>query len=129
MYAIDVGYGQLAWKLRADERVVVMERTNARHLGGLPGPVSLVVADLSFISVTRMLPAIRKIRPPNPSRYCSSSPSSRRAPEALEGTNQERIDPGRRDRDVIAACETAKFAVLGATPSPPQGAGLGISKK
>ena len=51
VYAIDVGYGQLAWKLRQDERVVVMERTNARYLEALPEPVSLVVSDVSFISL------------------------------------------------------------------------------
>ncbi|MEA3309716.1 MAG: TlyA family RNA methyltransferase [Chloroflexota bacterium] len=51
VYAIDVGYGQLAWKLRQDERVVVLERTNARYLAALPEPVSLVVSDVSFISL------------------------------------------------------------------------------
>ena len=50
VFAVDVGYGQLAWSLRTDERVVVMERTNARHLESLPDPVSLIVGDLSFIS-------------------------------------------------------------------------------
>lgn len=51
VYAIDVGYGQLAWKLRQDERVVVMERTNARHLDALPESVDLLVSDVSFISL------------------------------------------------------------------------------
>jgi 23S rRNA (cytidine1920-2'-O)/16S rRNA (cytidine1409-2'-O)-methyltransferase len=52
--AVDVGYGQLDWSLRNDERVVVMERTNVRHLSGrgLPFPPDLLVADLSFISLT-----------------------------------------------------------------------------
>src|SRR5215212_7060125 len=52
--AVDVGYGQLAWPLRNDERVVVMERTNVRHLTGddLPFAPDLLVADLSFISLT-----------------------------------------------------------------------------
>ena len=52
--AVDVGYGQLAWSLRNDARVVVMERTNVRHLTGedLPFPPDLLVADLSFISLT-----------------------------------------------------------------------------
>lgn len=61
VYAIDVGYGQLAWKLRQDPRVVVMERTNARHLASLPEPVSLIVGDLSFISLALVLPAIRRL--------------------------------------------------------------------
>jgi len=51
VYAIDVGYGQLAWKLRQDARVVVMERTNARYLASLPELVDLVVSDVSFISL------------------------------------------------------------------------------
>ncbi|HNC97769.1 MAG TPA: TlyA family RNA methyltransferase, partial [Myxococcota bacterium] len=46
VYAVDVGYGQLAWKLRQDARVVVMERTNARHLESLPEPIALLVGDL-----------------------------------------------------------------------------------
>jgi len=59
VYAIDVGYGQLHPKLRADPRVVVMERTNARHLkaGDLPEAVSLVVIDASFIGLEKLLPA------------------------------------------------------------------------
>jgi 23S rRNA (cytidine1920-2'-O)/16S rRNA (cytidine1409-2'-O)-methyltransferase len=58
--AVDVGYGQLAWRLRGDERVVVIERTNARHLrpGDLPWAPEGVTADLSFISLTNVLPAL-----------------------------------------------------------------------
>lgn len=59
VYAIDVGYGQLAWKLRQDERVVVMERTNARHLEALAEPVQLAVIDVSFISLKLILPAVK----------------------------------------------------------------------
>lgn len=59
VYAIDVGYGQLDWKMRQDERVVVMERTNARYLETLAEPVSLVVIDVSFISLRLILPAVR----------------------------------------------------------------------
>jgi 23S rRNA (cytidine1920-2'-O)/16S rRNA (cytidine1409-2'-O)-methyltransferase len=55
-YAIDVGYGQLAWSLRQDPRVVVMERTNARYVETLPETVQLVTADVSFISLTLILP-------------------------------------------------------------------------
>jgi 23S rRNA (cytidine1920-2'-O)/16S rRNA (cytidine1409-2'-O)-methyltransferase len=60
VYAIDVGYGQLAWKLRQDERVEVLERTNARYLESLPEPVSFVAVDVSFISLKLILPAVRK---------------------------------------------------------------------
>jgi 23S rRNA (cytidine1920-2'-O)/16S rRNA (cytidine1409-2'-O)-methyltransferase len=55
VYAIDVGYGQLAWKLRQDQRVVVMERVNARYLEQLPERVDLIVVDVSFISLTVIL--------------------------------------------------------------------------
>lgn len=60
VYAIDVGYGQLDWKLRQDERVVVMERTNARYLESLPETVSFVCIDVSFISLRLILPAVQK---------------------------------------------------------------------
>jgi 23S rRNA (cytidine1920-2'-O)/16S rRNA (cytidine1409-2'-O)-methyltransferase len=60
VYAIDVGYGQLAWSLRQDPRVVVMERTNARYLPGLPEPIACATADVSFISLTLILPRIRE---------------------------------------------------------------------
>jgi 23S rRNA (cytidine1920-2'-O)/16S rRNA (cytidine1409-2'-O)-methyltransferase len=58
--AVDVGYGQLAWSLRNDLRVTVMERTNVRDLtaDAIGGPVDLVVADLSFISLATVLPAL-----------------------------------------------------------------------
>jgi len=60
VYAIDVGYGQLAWKLRRDPRVVVMERTNARYLERLPEKVDLVTVDVSFISLRLILPVVRR---------------------------------------------------------------------
>ena len=64
VYAIDVGYGQLAWELRQDPRVVVLDRTNARYLERLPEPLDLVVVDVSFISLRLILPrAIGWLRP------------------------------------------------------------------
>jgi 23S rRNA (cytidine1920-2'-O)/16S rRNA (cytidine1409-2'-O)-methyltransferase len=58
VYAIDVGYGQLAWTLRNDPRVVVMERTNIRHVESLPEEIRLGVVDVSFISLRTVLPAL-----------------------------------------------------------------------
>lgn len=60
VYALDVGHGQLDWKIRRDPRVVVMEHCNARHLqaGDLPEKVQLAVADVSFISLTLVLPPV-----------------------------------------------------------------------
>jgi 23S rRNA (cytidine1920-2'-O)/16S rRNA (cytidine1409-2'-O)-methyltransferase len=59
VYAVDVGHGQLDWKLREDKRVVVLERTNARHLTRalVPEPIDLVVCDASFIGLRTVLPA------------------------------------------------------------------------
>ena len=66
MYAIDVGYGQLAWKLRNDERVVNMERTTVRYLeaDSLPEQVDAATIDVAFISLDKILPAVHKILKP-----------------------------------------------------------------
>ncbi len=63
VYAIDVGYGQIDWKLRNDKRVVVMERKNARDMsaGDLDEKVDLAVMDVSFISILKILPAVSNI--------------------------------------------------------------------
>lgn len=60
IFAVDVGYGQLAWELRQDPRVVVIERTNIRHMAedALPCPVDLVTIDVSFISLKIVIPAV-----------------------------------------------------------------------
>lgn len=59
VYAVDVGHGQLAWKLRSDDRVIVLERTNARRLShdAVPHPIDIVVCDASFIGLQTVLPA------------------------------------------------------------------------
>lgn len=66
VYAIDVGYGQLAWKLRNDERVVNLERTNVRYLeaNSLPEQVDVATIDVAFISLDKILPAVHKILKP-----------------------------------------------------------------
>jgi len=60
IYAIDVGYGQFEWRLRQDSRVVLLERTNIRYVdrGLVPEPIDLAVIDVSFISLTLVLPAV-----------------------------------------------------------------------
>lgn len=60
VYAVDVGYGVLHWKLRNDPRVVVMERTNARYVENFPDPIWLVTIDASFISLEILLPPVKK---------------------------------------------------------------------
>ena len=66
VYAVDVGYGQLAWKLRQDPRVIVIERTNVRHMAAdtIPAPVDLVTIDVSFISLKIVVPVIVKFLKP-----------------------------------------------------------------
>jgi 23S rRNA (cytidine1920-2'-O)/16S rRNA (cytidine1409-2'-O)-methyltransferase len=79
VYAVDVGYGQLAWKLRQDSRVIVIERTNIRHMAeeAIPEKADLITADLSFISLRLVLPKLLQfLKPPGPSgRY--DNPSGR----------------------------------------------------
>jgi len=64
--AVDVGYGQMAWELRTDPRVIILDRTNVRHLTleQVGEPVDIVVADLSFISLTLVLPALMSVTNP-----------------------------------------------------------------
>lgn len=66
VYAVDVGYGQLAWKLRQDPRVVPIERTNARHIDSrvIPEEVDLVTVDVSFISLRLIVPAVLPLMKP-----------------------------------------------------------------
>lgn len=61
VYAVDVGRGQIHWRLRQDPRVVTIERQNARYLESLPEPIALVVADVSFISLALILPTTRRL--------------------------------------------------------------------
>ncbi len=64
VYAIDVGYGQLAWELRQDARVIALERVNARYLASLPEPVDVIVSDVSFISLRIIYAtAVRWLKP------------------------------------------------------------------
>jgi len=64
VYAIDVGYGQLAWELRQDARVIALERVNARYLAALPEPVDVIVSDVSFISLRIIYAtAVRWLKP------------------------------------------------------------------
>jgi len=66
VYAVDVGYGQLAWKLRQDARVVTIERTNARHISPneIPEKVNYVSIDVSFISLRMIVPAVLPLMQP-----------------------------------------------------------------
>ena len=84
--AVDVGYGQLAWRLQTDDRVVVLDRTNVRHLtpADVPPPApDLVVADLSFISLGRVLPALRAVADPEADHLLLVKPQFEAGPSGV----------------------------------------------
>ena len=76
VYAVDVGYGQLAWKLRSDPRVVNIERTNLRYITEeqIPEPLDLAVCDVSFISLRLVMQAVSKLLKPNAQILCLIKP-------------------------------------------------------
>ena len=76
LYAIDVGYGQLAWSVRSDERVVVMERTNIRYVTReqVPDPIELASLDVSFISLRLVLPTVKELLSPAGEIVCLIKP-------------------------------------------------------
>lgn len=69
VYAVDVGYGQLAWQLRQDPRVIAIERTNVRHMtaAAIPAPVDLITIDVAFISLKIVVPVLVKFLKPGAS--------------------------------------------------------------
>jgi 23S rRNA (cytidine1920-2'-O)/16S rRNA (cytidine1409-2'-O)-methyltransferase len=127
VYAIDVGYGQLAWSLRTDPRVVVMERTNVRHLSALPDPIGLLVGDLSFISLGFVLPAIRAVLAPGAEAVVLVKPQFEVDASGI-GPGGLVSDDGLRRAAVVsvsAAAEAGGFRVLGEMESPVAGARAG----
>ncbi len=76
VYAIDVGYGQLAWKLRTDERVVNLERTNFRYVTSeqVPDPLDFASVDVSFISLSHILPVMSTLLKDNAAAVCLIKP-------------------------------------------------------
>ena len=83
VYAIDVGYGQLDWSLRQDERVVVLERTNARYVESLDEPVNFVAIDVSFISLRLILPAVKQWLTPDASIVALIKPQFEAGPKQV----------------------------------------------
>ena len=85
VFAIDVGYGQLAWKLRTDERVVNIERTNLRYISEaeIPEPLDLAVMDVSFISIRLVLPAVQKLLKDGADLICLIKPQFEAGREAV----------------------------------------------
>ena len=123
VYAVDVGYGQLHWKLRQDARVVAIERQNARHLEGLPEPVALVVADLSFISLALILPVMARLLVPKGQAITLVKPQFEAGREAV-GKGGVVRDPATHRAVLarfVADARGAGFAVQGLIPSPLRG--------
>lgn len=120
VYAIDVGYGQIDYRLRSDERVIVMERTNARHVETLPEPVSLVVSDVSFISIRYLLPVIRGWLTDDAELVVLVKPQFEAGREAVGkgGVVRDSDVHERVLRDVLSAAQLEGYVVRGVTPSP-----------
>jgi 23S rRNA (cytidine1920-2'-O)/16S rRNA (cytidine1409-2'-O)-methyltransferase len=126
VYAIDVGHGQLAWKLRKDPRVVVLERTNARNLdrGQVPEPVDIVVCDASFIGLETVLPNALALTKPNAWAVALIKPQFEVGPENVGKGGVVRDPELHRqvcDRITQWLESLPGWTVLGVTESPIQG--------
>ena len=120
--AVDVGYGELAWRLRTDERVRVLERTNVRTLepAAIGGPVDLVVADLSFISLRLVLPALTACALPGADLLPMVKPQFEVGRDRLGAGGVVR-DPGHRAEavlDVARAAAALGWGTAAAVASP-----------
>ncbi|MDQ2654482.1 MAG: TlyA family RNA methyltransferase [Chloroflexota bacterium] len=120
VYAIDVGYGQLAEKLRLDPRVVVMDRQNVRSVTELPEPVQIISIDVSFIGLRLVLPAARAVLAPDGEIVALVKPQfeAGRADVGKGGVVRDPAVHERVLREVIAAADTLGLGVHGVTASP-----------
>lgn len=125
VYAVDVGYGQLAWKLRTDPRVVVLERTNIRYLEQLPdgGLAELAVIDASFISLALVLPATLRLLKPDAEVIALIKPQFEAGKNQVGkgGVVRDRAVHRRVLEEVIALAAQLKLVVAGLTVSPAPG--------
>ena len=122
VYAVDVGTNQLAWKLRQDPRVVVLEQTNARHLttDQVREPVDIVVCDASFIGLAKVLEAPLKLARPGAKLLALVKPQFE-AGRAEVGKGGVVRDPAVHERVCAGAAEWVRsrgWTVMGVTPSP-----------
>lgn len=125
VYAVDVGHGQLDWKLREDPRVVCMERTNIRYvtpedIGEAPAFVSI---DVSFISLTKVLGVVRELMTPAGEAVCLIKPQFEAGREKVGKKGVVRDPAVHRDviRNVVSFACSLDFAVKGLTYSPVKG--------
>jgi len=127
VYAIDVGKGQLAWSLRTDPRVVVMDGVNVRYLDALPEPIDLVVGDLSFISLGLVLPVVARLLRPGGEALVLVKPQFEVGPEHVGKGGLVR-DPTARAAAIARVASIAVglgLAVAGGADSPVAGARAG----
>lgn len=125
VYAVDVGYGQLAWKLRTDERVVNMEKTNARYLTpeDFPELMDWMTTDVAFISLTKILPAAYSILKENGSGVALIKPQFEAGRDKI-GKNGVVRDPAVHEEvidKILSFSEGLGFKTLGIVHSPIQG--------
>ena len=125
VFAIDVGYGQLAWKIRSDPRVVVMERTNIRYVTpeDLGEALDLSVVDVSFISLKIVLPAIQRLLKPTGQVLCLIKPQFEAGKENVGKKGVVR-DPAVHEqvlRDFVALAAELGFTLKNLTFSPVKG--------
>ena len=125
VYAIDVGYGQLDWKIRSDPRVVVMERTNIRYVTQeqLGEPLDLSVVDVSFISLKIVLPAIKALLKENGQVLCLIKPQFEAGKEKVGKKGVVR-DPETHKEVLdmfVSLADSLGFTILGLTFSPVKG--------
>ncbi len=125
VFAIDVGYGQLDWKIRSDPRVVVMERTNVRYVTpeDLGEPLDLSVIDVSFISLRIVLPVIKTFLKPTGQVLCLIKPQFEAGKEKVGKKGVVR-DPAIHKEVLDGFVELTKqtgFTILGLTFSPVKG--------
>ncbi len=126
VFAIDVGYGQLDWKIRSDPRVVVMERTNVRYVTTeqLGEPLDLSVIDVSFISLKIVLPVIKTfLKPQSGQVLCLIKPQFEAGKDKVGKKGVVR-DPAVHQQvldDFVALTKETGFHILGLTYSPVKG--------
>jgi len=125
VYAVDVGYGQLAWKLRTDARVVNLERTNLRYITAeqIPEPIDLAVMDVSFISIKLILPSIQPLLKENADFVCLIKPQFEAGREEVgkKGVVRDSTVHARVIREILSFAPQIGLTPLGLDYSPIRG--------
>ena len=125
VYSVDVGYGQLAWKLRNDERVVNLERTNLRYITReqIPEELDLAVMDVSFISIRLVLPSVKALLKPGADFVCLIKPQFEAGRDEVGKKGVVR-DPAVHEevvRGILEFTPSIGFTVMGLDYSPIKG--------